>query len=150
MITKLEHADITATSGSFQRQFECSFGVPSELKSIVRISASSSTRSGRTAAARQYRNRRAYPWIGFLISLSIRSYGSTRLSGNSFRICGMSDGRLFCRTSSWQNAQLNLIHILRFAYKQMKYPYIPSTLSSSIVIARSLSSSRHPRIIWFE
>jgi hypothetical protein len=86
MITKLEHAVITACSGSSQRQAGFSLAVPPSSKSIARTSASSSTRSGRIAVARQCSNRRAYPWSGFLISLSIRSYVSSKLSGKSSRI----------------------------------------------------------------
>jgi len=122
MITKLEHADITASSGSCQRQSKFIFGMSSVLKSNVRNSASSSTRSGRTAAARQCSNRRACRWLGFLISLSIRSYVSSRLSGNSSRIRRMLGGKQYRRTSNWQNAQRNLFHVLRFAFKQMITP----------------------------
>ena len=108
IITRLEHADITASSLSSQRHPRFNFGIPSALKSKARISASSLTRSGRTAATRHCSNRCACPWLGFLISLSMRSYVSSKLSGNSSRICRTLDGKQCRRTSSWQNAHRNL------------------------------------------
>ena len=122
MITKLEHTDITASSRSSRRHSGFSFGIPSVLKSIARTSAISSTRSGRTAAARQCSNRRACPWLCFPISLSIRSYVLSRRSGNSSRTRRMLDGRACCRTSNWQDTQLSLFHVLRLAYKQKITP----------------------------
>ena len=108
IITRLEHADITASSLSSQRHPTCNFGIPSAPKSKARISASSLTRSGRAAATRHCNNRCACPWLGFLISRSMRSYVSSKLSGNSSRICRTLDGKQCRNTSNWQNAHRNL------------------------------------------
>ena len=113
MIIKLEHADITASSGCSQRQPRFSFGIPSVLKPIARTSAISSTRSGRIATARLCSNRRACTWLCFPISLSIRSYVLSRLSGNSSMTRWMLDGRACCRTSNWQITQWNLFYVYK-------------------------------------
>ena len=122
IITRLEHADITASSLSSQRQPKFNFGIPSALKSTARISASSLTRSGRAAATRHCNNRCACPWLGFLISRSMRSYVSSKLSGSSSKMCWTLDGKQCRSTSNWQNAHRNLSHNLTFVNEQMATP----------------------------
>ena len=117
-MARLEQADITASSWFSHRQPGLSFGIPSELKSKARTSASSSTRSGRAAATRHCNNRCACPWLGFLISRSIRSYVSSKLSGNSSRISRTLDGKQCRRTSNWQNTHRNLFHFLKDINRQ--------------------------------
>src|SRR5216684_7142010 len=152
IVTKLEHVNITASSSASHRQLGLSFGIPSPLKSKTSTSASSSTRSGRMATTRHCSNRYACPWLGFLISLSIRSYVSSKLSGSSSIIHRTLGGKQCLRTSSWQNTHLNLFHLLTFAQNrwQLQVPYIPCAFSDSVLTTRSLSSSLHLRIRWSE
>src|SRR6266852_2896149 len=56
----------------------------------------------------------------------MRSYVSSRLSGNSSRIRSTLDGKQCRRTSNWQYAHLNLFHVLKFGYKQMTAPLHPT------------------------
>ena len=90
--SKLEHVDSTACAGSSSRQSSRSVGVDSASKSNARNSASSSTRSGREAAATHWKSRCAYSQFCFPISSNVRSYVSSSVSGNSLRA-----GRMRCR-----------------------------------------------------
>jgi hypothetical protein len=124
MMTRFEHADMIASSASFKLKLQSGFssGIPSPStasKSNARTSASSCNLSGRTAATRHCNNRCACLWFGFFISLRMRSYVSSRPSGNSSRVRRTLDEKQCRRTSNWQTAHLNLCRVLRFGYGQM-------------------------------
>ena len=110
---KLKHEVRSACSSSSQRQFGFSFGIPSSSRKLTaRTSASSSTRSGQIATTRHCNTRRAWSRFGFLISLSTRSYVSSKDSGNSSRVHRTLDGRHCRSTSNWQNIHRNLVNNL--------------------------------------
>jgi len=83
--SRLEHVDRTAYAGSSSRQSSRSVGVESVSKSNARNSASSSTRSGREAAATHWKSLCAYSQFCLPISSNVRSYVSSSVSGNSSR-----------------------------------------------------------------
>src|SRR5260221_12805089 len=77
MASRLEHVDRTACAGSSSRQSSRSVGVESVSKSNARNSATSSTRSGREAAATHWKSRCAHSQFCLPISSNVRSYVSS-------------------------------------------------------------------------
>ena len=147
MVIKLEQVDSTASSSSFHRQSSFNVGIPRELdasKSNASSSASSSTRSGRTATVRHCNRRCALSFCALFIPFNIRSYVSSRVSGNSFRYWRMFGGMQCCSASNWQNTHLNLYatvsHDVSFI---SRCSHMPSALSVSVSITRFLSSALH-------
>src|SRR5712672_481959 len=74
MAIKLEHVEDTASSGSAGRQSSSYFGTGPSSNAIAKISASSSTRSGRKDSARHAKRRRAKSWLEPGMPCEMRSY----------------------------------------------------------------------------
>jgi hypothetical protein len=100
MASRLEHVDRTACLGSSSRQSSRNVGVDAVSKSNARNSASSSTRSGREAAATHWNSLCAYFQLRLPISSNVRSYVSSSVSGNSSRARRMRCRRQCRRYSS--------------------------------------------------
>src|ERR1700677_2427693 len=111
--TKLEQAERTASSWSSQRQFAFNFGSPPAVKSNASTSASSSTRSGRSATVRHCKSRYACSWFALLISFRIRLYVSSSDFGNSSRVRRRLAGKQSRKTSNWQKTHRNLCESMR-------------------------------------
>ena len=116
MVIKLEQVESTASSWLSHLQSSLNFGIPPELdawNSNASSSASSSTRSGRTATARHCNRRCASSFWALLIPFNIRSYVSSKVSGNSLRYWRRFGGKQCCSASNWQNTHLNLNNNVR-------------------------------------
>src|SRR5260221_2669670 len=89
--TKLEQAESTAVSAFGSRQLGSKLGIPdvSSSKLIAKTSASSSTRSGREDTVSHWRMQWASFHIFLRIPCNIRSYVSSRVSGNSSKVLRM-------------------------------------------------------------
>ena len=140
IVIKLEQVDSMACSWSSHRQSSFNVGRPPEdaVKSNTSSSASSSTRSDRTATVRHCNRRCALSFWAWFIPFNIRSYVSSSVSGNSFRYWRRFGGKQCCSTSNWQNTHRNLYGDVR-TYNT----HIPSGLSVSVSITRFLSSALH-------
>ena len=146
IVIKLEQVDSTASSSSSHRQSSFSVGIPPSVdawKSNANNSASSSTRSGRAATVRHCNRRCALSFWALFIPFNIRSYVSSRVSGNSFRYWRRFGGKQCRSASNWQNTHLNLHDRIRNRDMIARRPYIPSALSVSVSITRFLSSALH-------
>ena len=132
------------------QKYPNNFQVPINRRSFN--SASSSTRSGREAAATHWKNWCAHSQFCWPISSNIRSYVSSSVSGNSSRARRMRCRRQCRRYSSWQNAHRNLHHrrkrVLRWTGKSLSY--IPSAFLVSTSMTSSLSALLHARILGSE
>ncbi len=104
---RFEQAESTA-SGFAGRQSCRTSSAASQPDSIVTISASSSTRSGRIAATMHWKSRCAFRHSLSGMSCKIRSYVSSRLAGNSFRASRILEDMHRRRLSSWKYTHLNL------------------------------------------
>ena len=124
MERKLGHVESTALVGSSGRQSARNAGIGSASKSKARNSASSSTRSGRDAAATHWKRRRANFQFALSIDCRMRSYVPSRLSGKSSKACRIRAGRQRRRTSNWQKAQRNLNQILASAQAHRGHQYL--------------------------
>jgi hypothetical protein len=89
------------------------FWDPPVVKSNASTSASSSTRSGRSATVRHCKSRYACTQFALLISLRIRLYVSSSDFGNSSRVRRRLAGKQCRRTSNWQKTHRNLCEGVR-------------------------------------
>ena len=81
---------------------------PAAFKSTTSTSASSGRRSGRTATVRHCKSRYVCSRLALGIYCSIRSFVSSRVSGNSSRTRRTLGARLRRRASNWHEAHRNL------------------------------------------
>src|SRR5712672_29888 len=113
MAIKLEHVEDTASSGSAGRQTSSYFGTGPSSNAIAKISASSSTRSGRKDSARHAKRRRAKSWLDPGMPCKMRSYVSSKPSGMLSRARRIAEGKVFIRACSWQTIHRNLYESMR-------------------------------------
>ena len=108
MATRLEHADNTAFSVSSGRK--CSLNERGAVASnwTARMSANSSTRSGRMDAERHSNKCRACSRFSLSMPDNDRAYVPSKLSGRSARILRILAGKPRRRLSTWQMAYRNL------------------------------------------
>jgi hypothetical protein len=114
--TRVEQVKSKDRSASLGRQLAWNLGIVSASKSIVKISASSSTRNGRIDTTRQWNTWSARFMSASSIPSKIRSYVPAKVPGNSSKTCRIRCGRQRRRHSSWQWTHLNLVCRVSFQY----------------------------------
>jgi hypothetical protein len=107
---RLEHADNTASSASSGRKSLLNEGGPVASNWTAKMSASSSTRSGRMDTKRHLNKRCAYSRFSLSMPNNVCSYVSSKLSGRSARALRILAGKLRRSLSTWQTTQRNLCY----------------------------------------
>ncbi len=147
MAMRLEHAEKTASSASGGRQSASNIGDSSSSNLTARMSASSSTRSGRMDTARQRKRRCAYSRFSSSMLDSMCSYVSSKPFGKSFKMLRILAGKLRRSLSIWQTTHRNLGHHVSIMAKREvskdANAHIPSAFSERVSITNCWSSFLH-------
>src|SRR5260370_2787612 len=133
MVTRLEHADITASCALCGREGGLNAGGAALGNRTAMTSASSSTRRGRMDTTRHRKSRWAYSRFSSSIPIRVRSYVSSNVFGKSSNTFRILAGKVRHSLSILHTAQRNLQHhvsVICEAHNEMTY--MQSTLTDSV------------------